>query len=386
MSDERENLDEIFNKLSQMKRPRVPLGLLLPLLAVLLVLVVFFATLRIGRVTGEEVGVLLDKMTGEIEVIPQSGVRFYNGITSDFFVLDKTLQTLEMTSAAGRGDRGEKDDLKVKTGDGSDVYVDIKVQYRIDPAMAETVIRTSGPGGAFKEKWARDYVRAICRNALGELKTDDFYDAGKRNAKMVQAQRVIGERLADFGIRIDNILIPTRPRFYKEYEEIIKQKKLADQEVLAEQSKARAAEQAQLRKIVEETNVKNVAVEKFKGEMEQRIIDAEAQAERARKEADAYYDRVTIGAEAQLYEHRQEAEGILAKRQAEAQGIDALRKALEGPGGRNMVKLEYARKLKGVTVTGQPYTLQSETLRFKHSAEEAAAAPKPAARAKGGAQ
>ncbi|MBT4823255.1 MAG: hypothetical protein HON70_46565, partial [Lentisphaerae bacterium] len=51
---------------------------------------------------------------------------------------------------------------------------------------------------------------------------------------------------------------------------------------------------------------------------------------------------------------------------AEAEGIEALKQALEGEGGRNMVKLEYARKLKGVTITGQPFVRQGATYRFEH--------------------
>jgi hypothetical protein len=117
---------------------------------------------------------------------------------------------------------------------------------------------------------------------------------------------------------------------------------------------------------VEETNKKSVGIERFKGEMEQKVIAAKAEGERARKAADAYYDRVVIGAKANLYQIKKDAEGVLAKKKAEAKGIEALKKALEGEGGRNMVKMEYARKLKGVKITGKPFTIQSNIERFEH--------------------
>ena len=63
---------------------------------------------------------------------------------------------------------------------------------------------------------------------------------------------------------------------------------------------------------------------------------------------------------------KQEADGILAERKAEAAGIMALKKALEGEGGRNMVKLEYAKKLKGVSVSGRPYSINPQVERFEH--------------------
>jgi len=325
-----------------------------------------FTTIRIGHVSGEEVGVLLDRFSGEVTIIEQSGAKIYNGIRHQFSVLDKTLQTLDMTESAGRGDRKGKDDIKIKTVDGSDVYVDVKVQYRIIPEAADVVVATSGLNDAFKQKWARDYSRTIVRNYLGELTTEEFYDSSKRDAKLVLAQNSMNERLNRFGINIDSLLIPQRPHFYKEYEEMIKKKKLADQAVLEEQSKALAAKQKQNTMLVQETNRKNVAVEQFSGEMEQKIIQVQADAERGRKEADAYFQRVTVNATANLYELEKSAEGILAQRTAEANGIRELNNALSAPGGRTMVKLEYARRLAGMVFSGKPFVIDGETERFEH--------------------
>jgi regulator of protease activity HflC (stomatin/prohibitin superfamily) len=336
-------------------------GLMYVAVAFLVVVIFVFVSVRVGHVTGEQTGVMLNRLTGKITVVEQSGARIYNGLTTDFYVLDKTLQTLSMSG--GR----DGDSLKVKTIDGSDVYVDLKVQYRMEPVLAEAVITTSGPEDAFKEKWARDYCRSICRNYLGELTTEEFYNASARDAKVMLAKKDINELLTDFGIVIDSVVIPQRPQFYKEYEEMIKKKKLADQEVLEEQSKALAAQQRQETEIVSATNQKNVAIEKKRGEMEQLIIDAEAKAEQMRKAAEAYHARVTIGAEATYYQKQKEADGILALKRAEAEGIEALKKALEGEGGRNMVKYEYAKKLKDILISGQPFIIEGRTERFQHT-------------------
>ncbi len=210
-----------------------------------LVLALFmFKTFRIERVSGEEVGFLLNRITGKVEVLGP-GTKIFNGLVREFYVLDKTLQTIDMTETQGRGDRKEKDDLKIKTKDGSDVWVDMKVQYRINPDMLLEVLHTSGPKDNYKKKWARDYTRSIIRNFLGELSTEEFYDSSKRDVKLILAENAANERLKSFGIIIDSIVIPQRPHFYKEYEDMIKRKKLADQAVLEEQSKALAAKQKQ---------------------------------------------------------------------------------------------------------------------------------------------
>ncbi|MBN1673053.1 MAG: hypothetical protein JXR37_18550 [Kiritimatiellae bacterium] len=347
---------------------------LLWVVAALVVLVVFLVTtIRFGQIMPQEVGIQLNRISGEIEVIHEPGMRIYNGIISDLYVLDKTLQTLEMRSTGQTGDQETGDHLKIKTVDGSDVNVDLKVQYGMNPEMAQEVILGSGPENAYKEKWARDYVRGICRNHLGELTTEEFYDANKRNEKVQNAQKQANGQLNPHGIFIDHIVIPRKPRFYGEYEEMIRKKKLADQETLQEQSKALAAKQHQIHLIVQETNKLMVAVEQFEGQMRQRIIATEAEGERIKRAADAYYEQATVGAKATYYRMKLSAEGILARKKAEAQGIEELKKALEGEGGRNMVKYEYAKKLKDIRITGKPVAIQGTIERFEHLKGAAAA-------------
>jgi hypothetical protein len=335
--------------------------------AFLLLMIFLVATVRIGHVTGEQVGVLLNRITGRMDVVNESGVIIYNGIFKDFYVLDKTLQTLDMVERGKGGSRSQQgENLKIKTIDGSDVYVSLKVQYRLIPSMAETILTSSGPGNAYKQKWPRPYTRAICRNYLGELTTEQFYDAAKRDAKIALAQQQANEQLNAYGINIDSIVIPRKPRFYEEYENMIKEKKLADQAVLEEKSKALAAKQRQQTLIVEETNKKNVALEQFRGQMQQKIIAANANAQKEKKASDAYYEKETIGAEAALYRMQKTSEAVLARKEAEAQGVKALCEALSGEGGRNMVKLEYVNKLRDAQITGKPFTVDGRVERFEH--------------------
>ncbi len=335
-------------------------------MAFLCVMIFVFNLVRVEQVSGEEIGFLLNKISGEITVIPNSGAQIFNGLTKEFYVIDKTLQTMEMTATVGTGDRRGKDDLKIKTIDGSDVFVDLKIQYRIDPDMAEVILKTSGPGDLYKMKWARDYIRSICRNSLGELQTEEFYNASLRAGKVGQAKIEANRRLQPFGIRIDSIVIPRRPLFYAEYEAMIKRKKLADQAVLEEQSKANAAKQKQLTAIVIEGNKKKVAIEQFEGAMKQLTIAEEATSERVRKLADAYYEKETVAALAKLYQMEKLAKGTLAIKKADAEGIKKLNKALEGKGGENMVRLEYAKRLHDIKFTGQPFIVDGLTTRFEH--------------------
>ncbi len=330
--------------------------------ALLLVTVTLFTTIRFGRVSGEEIGILLDKMNGNVQII-RTGVTPYNGMTQAFYVIDKTIQTLDMTSTNAGSINSE---LKIKTIDGSDVYLGLVVQFKIEEGKIVEVLETSGPGNLYKTKWVRDYIRSVCRDHLGELTTETFYDSSERELKIQASKAEINDKLANFGIIVDSIA-PKKPRFYREYEAMIKKKKLADQAVLEEKSKELAAKERQNMQVVQATNKKNVAIEQFGGAMEQKKIKIKAEGEKVTKEADAYSYRVIIGSEARYYESQQKNEAILAAKKAEAKGIEAMKKALEGEGGLNMVKLEYAKKLKSIKVSGRPYSIDAKVEKMEHA-------------------
>jgi hypothetical protein len=91
-------------------------------------------------------------------------------------------------------------------------------------------------------------------------------------------------------------------------------------------------------------------------------IEAKARAEKIRQEGIAYKLKAIFDADAEYGRLRREAEAILAVREAEAAGILALSDALEGAGGRNLVKLEYAKRLRNATIIGTPVLKAAEEI------------------------
>ncbi|NQZ56206.1 MAG: SPFH domain-containing protein [Lentisphaeraceae bacterium] len=348
-----------------------------PLIAFILIGFFLITTIRVQRISGEEVGLILNKFTGEVEVVDMQGTRVYNAIMNEFYVIDKTLQTLEMSADLKRGDRRRRDDLKVKDLDGNNIYVELKVQYRIIPENIKEVLETSGyldkSGVAlYKSKWAREYVRSICRDFLGELKTEEFYESMSRTTKINLAQKEINTRLAPFGIYVDSIVMFRKPTFHVSYQDIINRKEKADQDIKTQIALAKAATEKRETLLTKENNVKVIELARHNGKLEETILAAKAKAEQVTKNSDAYFDRITIGAEARLYKNEKQAAGIFALKKAEAEGIEALKNALEGEGGLNMVKMEYAKKLKNMKIQGLPYTIKGQTERLQISEEAAA--------------
>ena len=350
-------------------------SLILLLIALIGLSIVLLRTVRVQRVSGTEVGIKVNNVTGDISVIAESGTNIYNGLLNSFHLLDMTVQRLEMVSESGRGQRSGRDDLRIKTVDGSDVFLDLTINYQLRRDMVETVVTTSGLEDAYKYKWVRDYSRSVCRNVFGEMTTEEFYDASVRNVKAQKAMDELNQLLKPYGIEISSV-IAEKFSFHKEYEERIRAKKLADQEVEEQISKANAARQNQIFREVEATKKKEVVIASYEGEMEKLIVEATANAERDIRQAEAYVIDTQLGADATFYQRNKNAQAILVKAQAEGEALTAMAKAYAGIGGVNLVKRAYADKIGSMKISGQPFTIESKTERLTYKDEAAVAKKK----------
>jgi regulator of protease activity HflC (stomatin/prohibitin superfamily) len=345
-------------------------SLILVLIALVGLTVLIIFTFRVQRVSGTEVGIKVNNVTGEITVIAESGTNIYNGLLNSFHLLDMTVQRLEMVSQTGRGQRSGRDDLRIKTVDGSDVFLDLTINYQLRRDMVEEIVTTSGLEDAYKYKWVRDYSRSVCRNVFGEMTTEEFYDASVRNVKAQKAMTELNLLLKPYGIEISSV-IAEKFSFHKEYEERIRAKKLADQEVEEQISKANAARQKQIFRVVEATKKKEVVIASYTGEMEKLIVEANANAERDVRQAEAYVIDTQLGADATYYQRDKNAQAIWVKAKAEGEALTAMAEAYAGVGGINLIKRAYASKIGTMQITGQPFTIESKTERLSYQQEAA---------------
>lgn len=297
-----------------------------------LVLAVTWMTLTgcIPRTTGEtEVGVRTVKMGVfapkgvEDRVYAPGSTYFFLPFVNDWHTFDTKLQNLEMTLEATRGDRKGRDDLLFKTIDGNDIGMDVIIAYRIAPEKAPFILQyVARDNRTLRDKVVRTVARSTPRDIFGELKTEEFYVADKREAKAEAAKEILQEMLGPMGIVVERVLTKDY-RFNPEYQKAIEDKKVADQRV----EKNRSAQHASL----EEYKRK---LEDAKGEVNKMVANVDGEYRRAKIEADAYYEKQALLAQATR------AEGI-----AEAEGIREMNKALTGSGGEALVKLRIAEAL-----------------------------------------
>ncbi|MEZ5963870.1 MAG: SPFH domain-containing protein [Planctomycetota bacterium] len=350
---------------------RQPVSLpVLPILTVLILVVGSLITMRVGRIQGNEVGVLVNNLTGNIEVRTDPGALIYNGLITDFWAIDNSLQTIKMVETEG---------VNIKTVDGADVTLDVEINYRLlqDPVvLRDRVVPECGIGKvtitvgsvdargralsrsevveAYKAKWMRDFARSIIRYKFGELKTDHFYDASERAQKALESVAEFNRLLNEHGIEVSQV-IPDKFHFYSEYEEKIAEKKAADQEAQSQREKARAALEDQARQEAEARAQANVEIEQAKGNLRRDLLAAEAQAKKTVVTADAYLYETKTRADAELFRAKNQARSILAQAEATSQGMRQLATSLSGDGALNLVKLAYAKALAEARISGVPY-------------------------------
>jgi len=175
-----------------------------------------------------------------------------------------------------------------------------------------------------REKVVRTIARSKPRDIFGELKTEEFYVAARREKQSQRAKDVLQGILGPMGIIVEKVLTKDY-RFNPEYQKAIEDKKVADQLVEKNKSAQRAAKEEYNRKL-----------EDAKGEVNKMIADVDGEYLKAQIDADAYFEKQKLIAEAI------KTEGV-----ATAKGIQEMNKAMAGSGGEALVKLRIAEALQG---------------------------------------
>lgn len=278
------------------------------------------------------------------------------GYHRDFWPLDtwnrfpRTVQRIRFAKGGLEAGNRVGGEMELTLEGGHRVNMAMEVVYRIADGQAHHVLQE------FKsvERY-EDAVRNEARNAasvhFGAMLSEAFYkEPSKREEARRQAAQLMSERLSAHGIQLVDLLVETID-FDPNYESLIEQKKIADQNVELQKAKAKAAEEkGKVDKIKAETlgKIKTVQTEneaeitKLKTEtgLKAAALAGEARRYAAQKDADG-----------QLYENEKKAEGQKLVKLAEAAGTERLNAALTGDGGRNLIALQAAKALTLAEVT-----------------------------------
>ena len=283
-------------------------------------------------------------------------------------VFDSTVQTTEFTTQQERASsnrvywqlskRGSLDEdfgknypttgpeqIELKSKDGYTVKLDVTVKFRIQQGHAYMIYKKFNTEDQYK-RIVRDQVQNTLRNVFGTMRTEEFYDPTVRRNKTDISFSTLSKDLDSNHVELIDLLIRDIT-FDPSYERKILDKKLADQDVELNKSKAVAEEKKGLtNKIIAETEAKVQVIGEEKAG-EQLKMRAETDRQIAEINSQARLTVAKLRADADLYAAEMMAQGTLLEKQAEAVGELLKAKALEGSGGSNLVALE---AVKGVNL------------------------------------
>ena len=266
------------------------------------------------------------------------------GPIDNWVLYDSTVNTLEMTKEPRQGNRSGQDDVKVQSIDGNSLSLDVTVKYRIMPGKAFNLPNDTGTGTEYKTL-VRTKAEGLCMEYFGQMSTEDFYNpASKRNASG-DIRTELKTSLAKNYIEVIDVLIRD-VEFDGRYEQEIRRKKLADQEVELNKSMGAAAEMRGKTQVIEAETIKLVNI--IIKEKEAKLISMQAQTdlEIAKIKANAEKYVTEKSADADLIVAEKEADGERQVRTAEARGEELRNASLLGSGGSTIVALEAARNLR----------------------------------------
>ncbi len=263
-------------------------------------------------------------------------------------LFDSTVQTLEMTRDQNRGTVRGVDDVKVQSADGYAISLDVTVKYQIEPGKAHLLYQRLGSGAKYKTI-VRNEAQKACMGSFGTMKTEDFYNPSRRRQAAADVRDLLVQSLGVKHIRVIDVLIRS-VQFDPEYENKIRRKKLADQEVELNKSMAAAEGMSGKTQVIEAETAKlvNLVIKEKEAELISMKAETDLKIATIRANAERYVTEKK--ADADLIRAQKGAEGLLKVRMAEAAGEKLRNEALQGSGGNILVALEAAQNLNVTTI------------------------------------
>jgi membrane protease subunit HflC len=300
-----------------------------------------------------EVAVRVNNVTGTTEVITQPGLVFRLPFgLNDVYTLDVSPQTFHLRGTENKGVL-ERRELEVRASDGSNfAFNDTTILFRAIPGKADETLRDSGLGHAYYE-WMVPYARAILRDEFGRESTLGVSNPTTFHTAEERAKQRLNKLLGEHGVEVTSIVTP-RPRFSKEYEDLIEARNQAENQLAVIDSNLQRAKTERDRKLAEVDRDGNKVIQTKRAELEAGLAEAVTQNTQTHREVDSYkIDKVAAGeaarsaAKSKSAQLKGELDAQYSAKQAE---IDAFRNQ---PVERVMERL--GERLKGVTIEIQPF-------------------------------
>ncbi len=216
---------------------------------------------------------------------------------------------------AGRPGEGEQREITVRTSDGFDFPVDVRVEFEVTPQNAPLVVASFGDDGNEMLERLNSAVRAIFRNNAETVKALDYVN--QRSLQETQSLVMLAEEMTKVGVTVTAVRIAG----------------------VAEDGSLDTLLKTQTDRQIADEEVKTFQQQQLAAEQKKELTRTEQEAEEERRLATATYE-VQIAEQAKqrrIIEAGAEAEAIRIRAQAQA---EAYRVVAEQIGPANAALLE----------------------------------------------
>jgi len=255
--------------------------------------------------------------------------------------------------------------LLIRARDGSSFWFEeVTLQYALRVDRADLVLDDSGAGDAFKEELLRCHARAILRDEFGRFPAGDSARPEAVAAATRRSLERMNEALERHGIEVLEVSSP-KPAFDKGYEDLIKRRKLANQEV--EKLRVEVASLPERARLREEAvrRSKDLELMELEGNLDRDVGKARNELIRARAEADNQVaERVSQGRIAKA-EKELQASVLTAKYQGLAEDAKARAEALRIHGA-GAVRAALVDQLGSIAIEIAPYSRDPSPQRIEY--------------------
>ena len=259
------------------------------------------------------------------------GVHIVPPFITHMNTLSTQLQKVTMSAEVDEDGFGN-DELRFRTRDGNDIKLNVDFTFRVNAAMASSVVQYLGQDMEEIIEKFRHMARSAGRDDFGTLSSESFYATTERNVQIARTEENLKTALEPYGITFQSVNTHDFDWANPAYKLAIDDKIDADAETeqLGAQITRQSSENEKF--VAAQQAIVNRQMEQADGLYQQKV-----------REIDGLYARADTLAAAIIQEGRNEAAAIRAKRLA-----------MNSQGGRTQVMMDIASALAGKPVYQLP--------------------------------
>lgn len=251
-------------------------GVLLAVLGLVVGLLFSVVSQGILIVLPQEVAVVVNTLTGELEgTARRGGTHIIVPVIQQPFLYPIVQQSVSLEGDA----RGTAEGAVIaRTSDGQEVTLDMSVIYSIDPALANTLHLTWQ--NRYEDEFVLPTTRGVVRDAVSDFEAAEIY-AGGRETLSNNAFERLSSRLQRDGLTLSDLII-RNITFSPQYAEAIEQAQVAAQEAQRARLQVQRIEQEAEQARARAQGLRDAEILRAQGEAQATVLQAQAEAEALR--------------------------------------------------------------------------------------------------------